>query len=35
MGAWIEIETVGDTVETGVVAPHMGAWIEIANVKVS
>ena len=35
MGAWIEIILIGDLVLYYLVAPHMGAWIEIAISKMA
>ena len=32
MGAWIEIQSDGDTGAGGVVAPLVGAWIEIMQM---
>ena len=31
MGAWIEIATVSGWAVPLIVAPHMGAWIEICS----
>ena len=31
MGAWIEIAVIGRISSTEIVAPHVGAWIEIAG----
>jgi len=32
MGAWIEITNLGTNVNRKVVAPYMGAWIEIMTI---